>query len=302
MGQQLIPFCVADRPISLSIIKGVTLGTGLKIGIMSQAATTSEAFKKFFASYPYRTDVIYSNGEPTDQAIRSRTVKMADSGIFGKKGCTLTYDELYRAYRLMKTEYGIIIDVFGDCDKTLESAKEALKEYDEEKNKFNLVAVAQGETVDQYLRCYEKLKEMGYSYIALGGLLRKRKNTVRYAHVRGGTFLDKLLKQVREKFDPDWLFLLGVFHPKRIELFKEYGVWGSDCKGWIFNYLKREEVIELIRANELGGNCRVVFPDLKIGQVKAMSEQELRFKLTRGHIERRVLEACNGETTKEKPK
>jgi hypothetical protein len=135
----------------------------------------------------------------------------------------------------------------------------------------------------------------------LGGLLRKRKNTVRYAHVRGDTFLEKLLKQVRAKFSPDWLFLLGVFHSKRVELFKEYGVWGSDCKGWIFNYLKQEEVIELIRSKELGGNCRVAIHELKIGQVRAMSEQELRFKLTRGHIERRVLGACNGDA-EEDPK
>jgi hypothetical protein len=301
MTQKLIPFCVADRPISLSIIKGVSLASGLKIGIMSQAATTSEPFKKLFASYPYKTDVIYSNGEPTDQAIRSRTVKMADSGIFGKNGCDLTYEELFRAYRTMKTEYGIVIDVFGDCDETIRSARKALKAYDEEKDQFKLVGVAQGITVSDYLRCYEKLKAMKYSHIALGGLLRKRKNTVRYAHVRGGTFLEMLLKQVRAKFNPDWLFLLGVFHPKRVELFKECGVWGSDCKGWIFNYLKQEEVVKLIRAKELEGNCRVTFPELRIRQVKAMSEQELRFKLTRGHIECRVLGACNGDTTDEKP-
>jgi hypothetical protein len=301
MSQKLIPFCVADRPISLSIIKGVSLASGLKIGIMSQAATTSEQFKNFFASYPYKTDVIYSNGEPTDQAIRGRTIKMADSGIFGKNGCDLTYEQLFRAYRTMKTEYGIIIDVFADCDETIRSAGKALKAYDEEKDQFKLVGVAQGKTVSAYLHCYEKLKAMGYSHIALGGLLRKRKNTVRYAHVRGGTFLEKLLKQVRAKFNPDWLFLLGVFHPKRVELFNEYGVWGSDCKGWIFNYLKQQEVIDLIRAKELDGQCRVAFPDLRIRDVKAMSEQELRFKLTRGHIERRVLGTCNGETTDKRP-
>jgi hypothetical protein len=302
MGQQLIPFCVADRPISLSIIKGVSLTSGLKIGIMSQAATTSEQFKRYFASYPYKTDVIYSNGEPTDQAIRSRTVRMADSGIFGKNGCTLTYEELFCAYRTMKTEYGIIIDVFGNCDETVRSARKALSFYNEETDSFKLVGVAQGKTVSQYLRCYEKLKSLGYAHIAIGGLLRKRKNTVRYANLCSGTFLEKLLEQVREKFDPDWLFLLGVFHPKRVELFNEYGVWGSDCKGWIFNYLKQQEVIDLIRAKGLEGSSRVAFPDLRIKQVKAMSEQELRFKLTRGHIERRVLGACNGDTTKEDAK
>jgi hypothetical protein len=50
----------------------------------------------------------------------------------------------------------------------------------------------------------------------------------------------------------------------------------------------------LIRSKELSQNYRVAFPDLKIKQVKGMSEQELRFKLTRGHIERRVLGAVNG--------
>jgi hypothetical protein len=89
------------------------------------------------------------------------TVKMADSGIFGKNGCDLTYEELFRAYRLMRTEYGIIIDVFGDCEATIRSAAKALEAYDEDKDHFNLVAVAQGETVDEYLRCYEKLKERG---------------------------------------------------------------------------------------------------------------------------------------------
>jgi hypothetical protein len=195
-----------------------------------------------------------------------------------------------------------MIDVFRDCDATLKSACRALKEYKSKQHRFELVGVAQGKTVSEYIRCYKKLQKMGYTKIALGGLLRKRKNTVRYAHVRGGkTVLEKLLKEVREEFDPDWMFVLGAFHPKRVELFQKYGVWGSDCKGWIFNYLKRDEVLKLIRAKKLDGNCRVAFPDLRIKDVKALSEQELRFKLTRGHIERRVLGACNGDTTENKP-
>ncbi len=298
MSYKLIPFCVADRPISLSIIKGVSLSTDIKIGILSQAATTTAAFKKCFASYPCNTKVIYSNGEPTDQVIERQTVKMADSGIFGKQGCDLTYGELFKAYKEMKAQYGIMIDVFGECDATLASAKKGIKEYKRSEHQFELVGVAQGNNLPEYLRCYESLVAMGYTKVALGGLLRKRKNTVRYAHVNGGmTVLEKLLKAVREKFDPDWLFVLGAFHPKRIELFHEYGVWGSDCKGWIFNYLKRDEMLKLIRAKKLDGNCRVAFPELRIKDVKGMSEQELRFKLTRGHIERRILGAVNGDST-----
>jgi hypothetical protein len=88
MTQKLIPFCVADRPISPSIIKGVSLASGLKIGIMSQAATTSEQFKKFFASYPYKTDVIYSNGEPEDLAIKQQTIKMATAASSARTAAT----------------------------------------------------------------------------------------------------------------------------------------------------------------------------------------------------------------------
>jgi hypothetical protein len=221
---------------------------------------------------------------------------MVDCGMFGKEGCALDYTDLFAAYRKMRANYGIIIDVFRDSEATVKSARKALEAYNQHKDDFKLVAVAQGKTVPDYLRCYEKLRKIGYKHIALGGLLRKRKNTVRYAHVRGGTTLESLLKQVRKEFDPEWLFVLGAFHEKRVELFQKYGVWGSDCKGWIFNYLTRDEVIPLIRRKTLERNCRIAVPDLKIGHVKAMTEQELRFKLTRGHIEERVLGAVNGKT------
>jgi hypothetical protein len=84
---------------------------------------------------------------------------------------------------------------------------------------------------------------------------------------------------------------LGVFHPKRIELFQEFGVTGSDCKGWIFNYLKQDEVVDLIKGKKLHSNCRISVADLKVRQVQRMSEQELRFKLTRGYIENKMLAA-----------
>jgi hypothetical protein len=42
----------ADRPISLSIIKGISLPDGAEIGILTQAATTSAQFQGLFARYP----------------------------------------------------------------------------------------------------------------------------------------------------------------------------------------------------------------------------------------------------------
>ena len=40
------------------------------------------------------------------------------------------------------------------------------------------------------------------------------------------------------------MFALGCFHPKRRIVFEELGVWGSDYKGWIFQYRKRERLIQ----------------------------------------------------------
>src|SRR5689334_5924235 len=97
----MIPFLVADRPISLSIIKGISLPPGAKIGILSQAATTTERFKRLLRAYPYDTEVIYPNGQPPDSTINRRTIKMVDSGVFGKDGCRLEYSDLFLEYQRM---------------------------------------------------------------------------------------------------------------------------------------------------------------------------------------------------------
>lgn len=52
--KRLIPFFVADRPISLSIIKGVTLPKAAKVGIMTHAFT-SKRFKLHYMNYPFGT-------------------------------------------------------------------------------------------------------------------------------------------------------------------------------------------------------------------------------------------------------
>jgi hypothetical protein len=290
----MTPFLVADRPISLSIIKGISLPPGARVGIMSQAATTTARFKELFRSYPFHVDEIHPNGQPPDRSIGRRTIKMVDSGIFGKNGCELSYGELFATYEVMRADYGIIIDVLYDPTATVRSARRAMSTYREGRWSFQLVGVAQGKTARQYLGCYQKLQDLGFSHIAIGGLLRRRSNTVRYVYVQGDGLLRSVLAAIRRRFDPDWLFALGAFHPKRIDLFQEYGVWGSDFKGWIFNYAKRHDVIRLIRSGKVVSHCRVAVPDLTVQEVAALSEQELRFMLTRGFVERRVLEKLYG--------
>jgi hypothetical protein len=293
MERSLIPFLVADRPISLSIIKGVGLPPNARIGIMGQA-TTTRLFQERFRGYPHDVDEIYLNGQPPDGSLKLQTVKMVDSGIFAKNGCTMTYDALFNTYEWMRAEYGVMLDVFKDRVETIRSAKGAMTKYGQRAWSFQLVGVAQGEQLDDYLRCYGHLLRLGFTHIAIGGLLKRRENTVRYVNVRDEQLLEEVLSAVRRRFNPEWLFVLGAFHPKRIPLFREYGVWGSDYKGWIFNYEKKDAVIDLIRSKKLQKAYRVARKDLRIRDVRKMTEQELRFFLTRHFVEVHVIKAIYG--------
>jgi hypothetical protein len=206
----------------------------------------------------------------------------------------MTYDTLFSTYEWMQAEYGVMLDVFKDRDATIRSAKDAMTKYGRRAWSFQLVGVAQGEQLDDYLRCYEQLLRLGFTHIAIGGLLKRRENTVRYVNVRDKRLLRDVLSAVRRRFNPEWLFVLGAFHPKRIPLFREYDVWGSDYKGWIFNYEKKDAVIDLIRSKKLQKTYRVARKDLHIRDVRKMTEQELRFSLTRHFVEVHVIKAIYG--------
>jgi hypothetical protein len=221
----VIPFFVVDRPISLEIIKGLKIPRGQKMGLMAHA-NTSANFRKAFRDFP-----------------RANTVKMCDSAIFHTNRFMRGHDDLFQRYQEMGADYGVIIDILGNAKATIKSAKLALTAYDEENHKFELVAVAQGKTVEEYLECYAELSEQGFDHIAVGGLLEKRERSARYMNVRDKSLMEDVLKGIREQFDPKWLFVLGCLHPSRLELFKDLGVWG-DYKGWIFEYAKRDESLK----------------------------------------------------------
>ncbi len=72
-------------------------------------------------------------------------------------------------------------------------------------------------------------------------------------------------------------------------MFVEHGVWGSDYKGWIFNYEKKQTVIDLISSGKVATQARVSLKDLTVREVKQTTEQELRFALTRASVEKRVM-------------
>ena len=229
-----IPFFVVDRPMSLNLLKFCEIDKqNQKIGLMGHA-NTSRNFRKLFKDFKGQN-----------------IVKMADSGVFTKNGCMSNgYDELFLKYEQMGAEYGIMIDVFKDKDKTLESAKIAIRTYKKTKPNFKLVSVAQGNSIKEYLTCYKELKNMGFEYIAVGGLLVKHVNSARYVHVQSEEFLREVLESIRENYPKDWIFALGCYNPKRYTLFNELGVFGGDYKGWILNYKTPGQIIENLN-NEL---------------------------------------------------
>jgi hypothetical protein len=104
------------------------------------------------------------------------------------------------------------------------------------------------------MRCYEEFKRLGFKYIAVGGLLRRRDNTVRFPYVGNHTLMFNVLQELRKLYPRDWLFALGCLHPSRLEAFKNLEVW-ADYKGWIFQYKKKNEVLaprlEVLSSNHL---------------------------------------------------
>lgn len=244
----MIPFFVADRPASLRILRGSKLEKyNVKVGLMSHT-NTSKNFQELLSLYPcvkgnycevvqgacpYDKEV---NKCPKGSIVKRNVIKMCDSGIFQKEGCSFEYSKLFSIYENMNATYGIMIDHLKQKDETIESAKEALKEYENGNYSFQLVGVSQGETAEEYIECYYQLKKMGYSNIAVGGLLKKRQNSGRYVSVRSEQLLRDTLSRMKSENPKDWLFALGCYHPKRHDFFSQIGVFGSDYKGWIFNY------------------------------------------------------------------
>jgi hypothetical protein len=220
---------------------------------------------------------------------------MVDSGIFEKCEISKTHEYLFQTYEDMAADYGVMMDVLKDKDATLKNAKMAMKIYREKLWNFKLVGVAQGNTLKEFIDCYEALIDLGYTHIAVGGLLKKTENTVRYLKVGSEELMIDVLTAIREKYNPTWLFVLGSFHPRRMELFDQLQVWGSDYKGWIFNYKKKEELINAIKNDRLKKLTKIEIGDLNICQVKKMTEQQIRFYLVRQFIEKKILHSIYGQ-------
>ncbi|NPB04105.1 MAG: hypothetical protein GXO39_06810 [Thermotogae bacterium] len=230
----MIPFFVADRPVSLEILKGLFVALPDKIfGLMTHAYVTRR-FRYKFARFPHETPLKYANHlkiEMTDEDLKGRIIKFVDSGIFESgRG---SYRELFKRYEEMDAQYGAIMDYLHDPEATLKSAQRAIRIYRRGNYSFHLVGVVQGNDLDDYLRGYEALLNMGYRYIGIGGLL-KRSGTSNFLGLKKDIRL--IVSEIKRHFNPRWLFLFGVLSPRRLYLLEELGVWGADYKGWLYHY------------------------------------------------------------------
>lgn len=260
MSNHPIPFFVVDRPMSLELLKYCEIDKQKGVYGLMAHANTSRRFQKLFSEFK-----------------GSNIVKAADSGVFTKDGCKLNYKDLFSTYERMGVEYGIMIDFLKDKDKTLESAKEAIKIYNEKNYSFKLVGVAQGNTIKEYLECYDELKSLGFEHIAIGGLLKKNVNSARYVRVRDENLLWDVVSEIRSCYKNDWLFLLGCYHPKRHKMFEKFNIYGGDYKGWILNYKTPEILIESINKDLESFEKNINNSQLKnLLQEKEKINQELR--------------------------
>jgi len=237
---QPIPFFVVDRPMSLRILEYCQINEqSFTLGLMGHANTSPE-FQIEFRNFN-----------------KKNVKKIVDSGVFTKNGCMNGYPALFSTYVNMGADYGIMIDILKDKEKTIISAQNAIDAYKKGEYPFELIGVAQGNTIQDYLDCYQSLKDLEFKYIAIGGLLKKAENTARYVKVHDEKFLVDVVSAIRDIYPNDWLFLLGSYHPRRHHIFREYRIFGGDYKGWIFQYdppedwIKKEHLIlSLIEANK----------------------------------------------------
>ena len=251
-NKRLIPHFVVDRPMSLRILSGLNLQHySANIGIMTQA-NSSSAFRKKFSMFPcidYGYCGVVDGACPFQknfnkckkgQYIKRAITTIADSGVFTRGGGILDYSELFQRYEEMNVERGIILDVIRNKKKTIKSAKRAMKIYNNNAWSFKLIGVAQGKSPKEYVDCYYELKKIGFDEIAIGGLLTKRKNTVRYVYTKDD-LITKVVSAIKNEWNEDRCFVLGVYNHKRHDLLESLGVNGADYKGWLFKYNKHFE-------------------------------------------------------------
>jgi len=114
---------------------------------------------------------------------------------------------------------------------TRNNAAEFLQVHKERRARFIPVGVIQGLDADSYARQIDEYVEMGYDYLALGGLVLRTNKEIEKIVVE----VDKKLKIRKNK---PWIHLFGIFRPALQSLFRESGIASFDSatyfrKAWL---------------------------------------------------------------------
>lgn len=166
--------------------------------------------------------------------LRDRTLLFVDNGAFTKHGA-VALNDLLDCYDDLGVDYGLVPDAIGEPHRTDELTLDFATRYIEGTHDWTPVAVAHGDTVEEYRDSYRRHRHLGFDHVALGGLLETPGDrTGRHATARAGLWA--VTQGVREISPSGWLFALGCAHRRRHPHFDSMGLAGSDGKGWLFRY------------------------------------------------------------------
>lgn len=158
---------------------------------------------------------------------------MGDCGAFGyveHEKPPYNTDEILDYYERLGFNYGVSIDhlIVGPFaepgirqkryDLTRKNAEEFLKKYQQRDFQFTPIGVAQGWNLESYAKAVKELIEMGYDYIALGGLARAQNREIL-----------PILEAIHPHLIPTVrMHLFGVARTNAISAFRHLGVTSCD--------------------------------------------------------------------------
>ena len=110
---------------------------------------------------------------------------------------------------------------------SLANAETFLKHCQEKKYSFVPIGSAQGFSAESYIDSVNKLIEMDYKYIALGGLIRE---TTAQVEKIVTAVMDGVISQ---KQPPIKVHLLGILRPQLLEKFRRFGITSFDSASYL---------------------------------------------------------------------
>lgn len=160
---------------------------------------------------------------------------MGDCGAFGyikDYEPPYTTSEILEYYTRLDFDYGVSIDHFAIGDEadrkrryqlTIDNAEQFLKEHKKLGLHWTPIGAVQGWDEDSFAKAAGQYVKMGYRYIAVGAMVRRRTPEIL-----------SIIRQVRKVVPPDVkLHLFGVARLDAINDFADAGVNSADSASWL---------------------------------------------------------------------